>query len=192
MWIYSQEKLLEDYYFQFLKYHSNILFICLFIHFYFSILTNNISFISTSAKGSPTEAIKLSSESKLFICLFLILLIYIYFILLNLIIGFMAIKRLCLRSNEESILILIEEFTTCIQIPEKVIKVTRRILRHHKKIFKEDIEKLCNFIVSSCEVICCLLSSAFRIEKNKKDAEILKQQSLLAEKAEPLALESKQ
>jgi hypothetical protein len=49
--------------------------------------------------------------------------------------------------------------------------VTRRILRHHKKIFKDDIEKLCKFIVASCEALSCLLSSRFRVEKNKRDVD---------------------
>jgi hypothetical protein len=50
-------------------------------------------------------------------------------------------------------------------------QVTRRILRHHKKIFKDDIERLCKFIIASCEAISCLLSHHFRREKNKIDHE---------------------
>lgn len=50
-------------------------------------------------------------------------------------------------------------------------------MRHHKKIFKDDIEKLCKFIIASCEAISCLLSQQFRMEKNKIDLEA-KQHSL--------------
>lgn len=74
------------------------------------------NYYSSSAKGSPTEAIKLATES-------MISFLFVFLIIYYLCIGFLAIIRLCLCSNDDSLLVLIEEFTTAIEIPEKVIRV---------------------------------------------------------------------
>lgn len=44
-------------------------------------------------------------------------------------------------------------------------QVTRRIIRHHKRLFRDDVEQLCMFIADSCEAINCMLSESYRREK---------------------------
>ena len=52
--------------------------------------------------------------------------------------------------------------------PSLFSQVTRRILRHHKKLFKEDVEYLCLFITASCEAVNCMLSESYRREKGRE------------------------
>jgi hypothetical protein len=59
-----------------------------------------LTIISSSVKGSPTEAVKLASES------------------------FLAIMRLCLRASDGAVLGLLDELTNAIQIPQKVVQVS--------------------------------------------------------------------
>jgi len=103
---------------------------------------------NASAKGSPTEAVKLASE------------------------GFFAVVRLCSCSDSLSV---VEEFVDGIGAAEVLVKVTRRVLRHHRKIFRDDIEKLCRFISSSCEAMCCLLSGPYRLLKKGADGDDVEQ-----------------
>jgi hypothetical protein len=53
-------------------------------------------------------------------------------------------------------------------------QVTRRIIRHHKKLFRDDVEHLCLFITDSCEALNCMLSEAYRREKAGVEQENVK------------------